>query len=103
MTIVRSFEDAPAGVRGWLAYDGEARPLAVGGCRLQRGLTAELLEALAARMTLKERVLGLNVDGAKCGLDYDPCAPGKAARQCGLLYCLINERIRLKIQWISLH
>ena len=26
-------------------------------------------------MTLKQRVLGLNVDGAKCGLDYDPTAP----------------------------
>jgi len=91
VTIVRSFEDAPAGVRGWLAYDGEARPLAVGGCRLQRGLTAELLEALAARMTLKERVLGLNVDGAKCGLDYDPCAPGKAAALRSFLAFLWDE------------
>jgi glutamate dehydrogenase (NAD(P)+) len=79
MTIARSFEDAATGARGWLAYDGETRPLAVGGCRVQRGLTAGMLEALAERMTLKERVLGLNVDGAKCGLHYDPAAPGKAA------------------------
>ena len=91
MTIARSFEDAPAGARGWLAYDGDARPLAVGGCRVQRGLTAELLEALAARMTLKERMLGLNVDGAKCGLDYDPAAPGKAAAIRGFLAFLRDE------------
>ena len=79
MTIARSFFDATTGARGWLACDGDARPLAVGGCRVQRGLTAGMLEALAERMTLKERVLGLNVDGAKCGLDYDPAAPAKAA------------------------
>jgi len=91
MTIVRSFEDAPTGARGWLAYDGETRPLAVGGCRVQRGLTAGMLEALAERMTLKERVLGLNVDGAKCGLCYDPAAPGKAVALRRFLTFLRDE------------
>jgi glutamate dehydrogenase (NAD(P)+) len=91
MTIVRSFEDAPTGARGWLAYDGETRPLAVGGCRVQRGLTAGMLEALAERMTLKERVLGLNVDGAKCGLCYDSAAPGKAVALRRLLAFLRDE------------
>jgi glutamate dehydrogenase (NAD(P)+) len=42
---------------------------------VQPGLTAQTLIELASRMTLKQRVLGLNVDGAKCGLDYDPTAP----------------------------
>jgi len=79
MTIARTFEDPATGARGWLAYDGETRPLAVGGLRVQRGLTAGMLASLAERMTLKERVLGLNVDGAKCGLSYDPASPGKAA------------------------
>jgi len=91
MTIVRSFEDAPTGARGWLAYDGGTRPLAVGGCRVQRGLTAGMLEALAERMTLKERVLGLNVDGAKCGLSYDSAAPGKATALRRFLVFLRDE------------
>lgn len=41
---------------------------------MQVGLTADTLTTLAGRMTLKQRVLGLNVDGAKCGVDYDPHA-----------------------------
>jgi glutamate dehydrogenase (NAD(P)+) len=91
MTIARSFEDPATGARGWLAYDGETRPLAVGGCRVQRGLTAGMLESLAERMTLKERVLGLNVDGAKCGLDYDPAAPGKPVALRGFLAFLRDD------------
>jgi glutamate dehydrogenase (NAD(P)+) len=91
MTIARSFEDPSTGARGWLAYDGETRPLAVGGLRVQRGLTAGMIESLAERMTLKERVLGLNVDGAKCGLDYDPTAPGKAAALRGFLAFLRDD------------
>ena len=42
-------------------------------------------------MTLKERVLGLNVDGAKCGLDYDPAGPGKAAALRSFLAFLRDE------------
>jgi glutamate dehydrogenase (NAD(P)+) len=91
MTIARTFEHPATGAHGWLAYDGETRPLAVGGCRVQRGLTAGMLESLAERMTLKERVLGLNVDGAKCGLDYDAAAPGKAAALRGFLAFLRED------------
>lgn len=43
---------------------------------MQPGLTVGTLTALAEQMTLKQRVLGLNVDGAKCGIDYDPRADG---------------------------
>jgi glutamate dehydrogenase (NAD(P)+) len=57
---------------GYLVYDRMDCRLAAGGCRMQPGLTAETVGALAARMTLKQRVLGLNVDGAKCGIAYDP-------------------------------
>jgi glutamate dehydrogenase (NAD(P)+) len=57
---------------GYLVYDRMDCRLAAGGCRMQPGLTAETLGALAARMTLKQRVLGLHVDGAKCGIAYDP-------------------------------
>ena len=59
---------------GYLVYDRVDCRLAAGGCRMQPDLIADTLSALAARMTLKQRVLGLNVDGAKCGIAYDPRA-----------------------------
>jgi glutamate dehydrogenase (NAD(P)+) len=79
MTTVREYRDPLNGVRGWLAYDGVVHTLAAGGCRVQAGLTPALLETLASRMTLKERVLGVNVDGAKCGIDLDVSSPDKPA------------------------
>jgi glutamate dehydrogenase (NAD(P)+) len=45
---------------------------------MQPGLAVETLADLAARMTLKQRVLGVNVDGAKCGVAYDPGSAGAA-------------------------
>ncbi|RIV41492.1 Glu/Leu/Phe/Val dehydrogenase dimerization domain-containing protein [Micromonospora radicis] len=78
MNTVIEYVDPVEGFRGWLAYDGLDCRLAAGGCRVTPGLTAADLSELAGRMTLKERLLGINVDGAKCGIDYDPHAPGKA-------------------------
>ncbi|WP_117208710.1 Glu/Leu/Phe/Val dehydrogenase dimerization domain-containing protein [Allorhizocola rhizosphaerae] len=78
MTEIIEYEDK-AGFRGWLAYDGRQSPLAAGGCRMRAGLTAAELSTLAGRMTLKQRVLGLNVDGAKCGIDLDPGEDGAQA------------------------
>jgi len=71
------YEDPEEGFRGFLAYAGASAPLAAGGLRVQRGLRGETIVALAEAMALKERVLALNVDGAKCGIDYDPAASGK--------------------------
>ena len=79
MTQVIGYRDAETGGSGWLVFDGLDCRIAAGGCRVQRGLTAGKLAMLAGRMTLKERLLGINVDGAKCGLDLDPRDPGKAA------------------------
>jgi glutamate dehydrogenase/leucine dehydrogenase len=73
------YEDRQEGFRGFLAYAGHAAPLAAGGFRVQKGLRGETIMALAEGMALKERVLALNVDGAKCGIDYDPASPGKHA------------------------
>jgi glutamate dehydrogenase/leucine dehydrogenase len=73
------YEDRQEGFRGFLAYAGQAAPLAAGGFRVQKGLRGETIAALAEAMALKERVLALNVDGAKCGIDYDPASPGKHA------------------------
>jgi glutamate dehydrogenase (NAD(P)+) len=72
------YED-PTGFRGFLAYSGLDRPLAAGGFRVQQGLTGERITELAQAMRLKEDMLRLNVDGAKCGIDYDPDAPDKHA------------------------
>lgn len=71
---VLEYTDSVTGCAGYLVYDRMDCRLAAGGCRVQPDLTAATLGALAARMTIKQRVLGLNVDGAKCGLAYDPRA-----------------------------
>ncbi|MBW3609093.1 MAG: Glu/Leu/Phe/Val dehydrogenase [Actinobacteria bacterium] len=73
------YEDREEGFHGYLAYCGHGAPLAAGGLRVQKGLRGETIVALAEAMALKERVLALNVDGAKCGIDYDAAAPGKDA------------------------
>jgi len=78
MAKILKYEDPATSSRGWLVYDGGSGPLAAGGCRAQPGLTAAELATLAGRMTLKQRVLGLNVDGAKCGIDYAPGAAKSA-------------------------
>lgn len=79
MSTVIEYVDPIEGVRGWLVYDTIDCRLSVGGCRVQPGLTAGTLAELASRMTLKERLLRINVDGAKCGIDYHPGGPAKSA------------------------
>ncbi|HEV2778119.1 MAG TPA: Glu/Leu/Phe/Val dehydrogenase dimerization domain-containing protein [Actinophytocola sp.] len=76
---VLEFVDPVEGCTGYLVYDRIECRLAAGGCRMWPGLTVDTLSALAERMTLKQRVLGTNVDGAKCGVDFDPQAPGSRA------------------------
>lgn len=71
------YRDSVEGFDGYLAFDGEAHSLSAGGFRVQRGLTMDTVSRLAEAMTVKQRLLGLAVDGAKCGIDFDPRAPGK--------------------------
>lgn len=87
------YEDREEGFRGFLAYAGQDAPLAAGGFRVQRGLRGATIAALAEAMTLKECVLGLNVDGAKCGIDYDPGSPGKHAAMRRFL-CFLKPHLR---------
>lgn len=79
MTDLIEYHDPVDGTRGWLVYRDARQRLAAGGCRVQPGLDAATLGTLADQMALKQRVLGINVAGAKCGLDLDPGAPGKSA------------------------
>lgn len=73
------YEDDLEGFRGYLAFAGRGAPLAAGGLRVAPGLSGETIVALAEAMALKQRALALNVDGAKCGIDYDPASPGADA------------------------
>ncbi|HWB73156.1 MAG TPA: Glu/Leu/Phe/Val dehydrogenase dimerization domain-containing protein [Egibacteraceae bacterium] len=75
--IAVPYRDPVEGFAGYLTFDGRDHRLAAGGFRVQRGLTAGRVSDLARAMTLKQRVLGLAVDGATCGIDYGPRAPGK--------------------------
>ena len=93
-----TYDDPLTGCRGYLVYDDRQCRLAAGGCRVQVGLTLQTLAELAARMTLKQRVLGLNVDGAKCGLDYDPSAtdaPAVVQRFLGFLRSELTTRFSM--------
>lgn len=72
-----AYVDPVEGFRGWLAFCGRSHRLAAGGLRVQSGLDGRTVAALAATMARKERLLGLAVDGAKAGIDYDPAHPGK--------------------------
>lgn len=74
---VVTYRDQMTGVLGYLAIDGRHNPLAAGGFRVQPGLQPCTIARLAEAMTLKQRLLGLAVDGAKCGLDLDPQHPDK--------------------------
>lgn len=76
-TCLIGYRDPHEGFAGYLALDGHRHPLAAGGLRLQPGLTAQTVAELAQAMTRKQRLLDLGVDGAKCGIDYEPEASGK--------------------------
>ncbi len=77
--VVLEYVDPEEGFRGWLAIDRLAHRLCAGGLRVQKGLTRECVMHLARNMTLKMRIAGIRADGAKSGIDYDPCAPGRQA------------------------
>lgn len=97
MEVLR-YQDPSEGFRGWAAFHGRDHRLAAGGMRVQPGLREKTVVALAAAMALKERLLGLAVDGAKAGIDYDPRRPGKPealARFLGFLRGCLTERLSL--------
>jgi len=93
-----TYKDPEEGFLGFLAYSATTRPLAAGGMRVHPELTAQRIEALARTMAYKERILRVNVDGAKCGIAYDPSSPGKKAAIRRFLRYLkphINARLSL--------
>jgi adenylosuccinate lyase/glutamate dehydrogenase/leucine dehydrogenase len=92
MTTTLHYLDPEERFSGYLVYDRDDCLLAAGGCRVQPGLTPEALSRLADNMALKQRVLGLNVDGAKCGIDYDP-RDGGAVAALGRFVCFLRTEL----------
>jgi len=77
--MVFAYTDPEEQFNGWLVIDGTQHALCAGGMRVQPGLTREHVMAMAHNMTMKMRICGLPIDGAKCGIDYPPHGPGKRA------------------------
>lgn len=77
--MVFEYIDPEEQFKGWLVIDGTSNALCAGGMRVQPGLTRDHVIAMARNMTMKMRICGLPIDGAKCGIDYLPGAPGKRA------------------------
>jgi len=75
--LVLEYTDPVEGFKGWFVRDTLAHRLCAGGVRIQTGLTRNRLCDMARNMTRKMRLAGLGVDGAKCGIDYDPRLPQK--------------------------
>ena len=75
--LIVAYTDPLEGFKGWLVIDSLTHRMAAGGMRVQRGLSCEVVQDLAATMTLKMRIAGIRADGAKCGIDYDPASPRK--------------------------
>jgi glutamate dehydrogenase (NAD(P)+) len=75
--LIIEYTDPEQGFKGWFIRDKLTYRMCAGGLRVQNGLTMENLITLARNMTLKMCSAGLGVDGAKCGIDYNPNSPGK--------------------------
>ncbi len=77
--LIIEYRDPLEGFGGWLVIDCLDHGLAAGGMRVCPGIRPEHLAAMARNMTLKMRIAEIGLDGAKCGIDYNPAAPGKEA------------------------
>ncbi|MBU0675952.1 MAG: hypothetical protein KJ950_15050 [Proteobacteria bacterium] len=75
--LIIDYYDHFENFQGWLVIDRLEHRICAGGMRVQPGLTREHLIRMAKNMTRKMRIAGLRVDGAKCGISYDPTTPGK--------------------------
>lgn len=86
--LVIDYLDPLEGFSGWFVRHSMNHRMCAGGMRVQSGLTRQHMEAMARNMAMKMQIAGLRVDGAKCGIDYDPTAPGKHAAMARFLAAL---------------
>ena len=75
--LIIEYTDPLEGFKGWAVIDALSHKICAGGLRVQDGLTLDCVRSLARNMTIKMRIAGIRADGAKCGINYDPHAPGK--------------------------
>jgi len=83
--LVIEYSDSEERFQGWLVRDTLYHKICAGGMRVQEGLSRQHLCKMAKNMSLKMRVAGIRVDGAKCGINYDPDSPGKSAAMARFL------------------
>lgn len=75
--LIVEYRDPDSGFSGWFVRDSLDNSICAGGIRVQPGLSREHLCSMARNMSLKMRICELGVDGAKCGIDFDPSSPDK--------------------------
>lgn len=75
--LVIEYTDPVEGFQGWMVRDTFCHKICAGGMRVHADLDSSHLADMAANMTRKMKIARLRVDGAKCGIRYDPAAPGK--------------------------
>lgn len=86
--LVVNYTDPQENIKGYLVINDLKDGLAAGGMRIQKGLKVETLMELANNMTFKQRAAGIDVGGAKSGLDMDPEHPRRDAVVKGFLMAL---------------
>lgn len=86
--FIAEYTDPTEHFKGWLVINGLRHTLCAGGMRVQKGLTRDHMIEMARNMSLKMNVCGLPIDGAKCGIDYDPDAPGKKAAMTRFMHAI---------------
>ena len=64
---------------GFLVVDSLLHGLSAGGVRMRPGLTVDEVGRLARAMTVKFAAAGIDIGGAKSGINADPNRPDKAA------------------------
>ena len=95
MEMVVEVLDPVTGVRGALVIDRLVGGVAAGGLRVQPGVDRAHLAELAAAMTRKQAAYGIEVGGAKAGLDMaadHPQRPAVLRRFLAALQPLIEAR-----------
>ncbi len=86
--LIVEYTDSLEGFKGWLVIDTLDHRLCAGGMRVQPGLSQDTVIRMARNMTLKMRIAGLRVDGAKAGVDYDHHGPGKQAAMTRFIHAI---------------
>ncbi|WP_431026696.1 Glu/Leu/Phe/Val family dehydrogenase [Lysinibacillus sp. LZ02] len=73
--LTTEWTDQETGAKGYLVIDKMKNDLCAGGIRMRPGVTKDEVKRLAEIMTIKVAGLGMDVGGAKGGIDFDSRDP----------------------------